>query len=440
MSSYIDSAYSIERRRLQGIVSQCEKELEDAISAVAAKKYERQSSQKKFQDNIKKGQQTHGDDKRLENMGRSSFLGELFSRCDSLERIYGEEMDAAIQIQLNEIRNHIHQRDVHEELLVIMIDRCEEELVKKTHNKSIFIDELNKENKNPDHKRRIISEGKKGMKLGNPEKKVEDSLTYDSLADEFEQRLQEVKSFASSEDRRLVQTIECEYKNQPDFAKTLYLSKALPQLEAILQKEINKKDTIKKAETKADQLMKRYEALMLLLKNEESNRITYTSNLEGISLKALELQCEELEKALVEKRKKEYMLSAVKTVMQKHGIVCCDLSKNNVPAQSYQYDENVDFSISGILQNRFVAEMKGKYFGKAPTLDDRRRSVASAKKACGFLKKIRDELEQDYGIIFDDVEIIDPSEKTITMGINNFGNCDEKAVYANEDNTMMFEE
>ena len=40
MSSYVDSKYSIERRRLQGIVFQCEKELETAINAVSEKIYE----------------------------------------------------------------------------------------------------------------------------------------------------------------------------------------------------------------------------------------------------------------------------------------------------------------------------------------------------------------------------------------------------------------
>ena len=48
MSSYVESAYSIEHRRLQEIVNQCKKELEDALGKVNEKEQEREMKKKYY--------------------------------------------------------------------------------------------------------------------------------------------------------------------------------------------------------------------------------------------------------------------------------------------------------------------------------------------------------------------------------------------------------
>lgn len=48
-------------------------------------------------------------------------------------------------------------------------------------------------------------------------------------------------------------------------------------------------------------------------------------------------------------------------------------------------------------------------------MDECRKSVRSAKRACSFLKTIREELEEEFGIVFDDMELVEPSEKSIVM-------------------------
>ena len=69
----------------------------------------------------------------------------------------------------------------------------------------------------------------------------------------------------------------------------------------------------------------------------------------------------------------------------------------------------------GLTQNKCIVEVEGKYTGSSPTLDEKRRSVTSAKKACRVFKTIYEELEREYGVVFDSISDIPPSEQTIVM-------------------------
>ena len=154
----------------------------------------------------------------------------------------------------------------------------------------------------------------------------------------------------------------------------------------------------------------KYMALQKLLAEksgakEPENETDFTA----ISVAALNLQCRKLEGQLLEIEKREYVAAALKKVMEKHNIPFFEEKKQG------QYDENLDFSVSGLTQNKCIVEVEGKYTGSSPTLDEKRRSVTSAKKACRVFKTIYEELEREYGVVFDSISDIPPSEQTIVM-------------------------
>ena len=60
-------------------------------------------------------------------------------------------------------------------------------------------------------------------------------------------------------------------------------------------------------------------------------------------------------------------------------------------------------------------EVSGVYGGEKPTLEEKRKSVASAKKFCSLIKHIEKDLREEYGILLKDDWIQEPSEESICM-------------------------
>lgn len=434
MSSYVESPYIIEHRRLQGIVIQCEKELQESLE----KMKEIRRKQDSFQKNIIEGQKRLLNNRQNEDEHKQSTSSEILERCKFIERMYTDVIDTSAQIKLDEIKVYTRYGEIDEELLMNMLNSCEEQLVKKAHdyNSANGMHEI--EDFKPENRRQMNTGGKRGVKL--KAKKYVESSTIDDTRTDFEYKMEIVKSLERYQNDPSVLLIEKEYMAQPDFAKALYACQNIAKLDSFLQEEIQKRKVSDMLKIQKEKLKNQYEALLKLTESANDDSIPEIDNLENMSIKTIESVCENLQKKLVEKRKKEYVSNAIRKVMEKHGIVCCNVDEGNAGVRNYQYDESIDFDISGVSQNRFIAEMSGKYYGKTPTIDERRKSVKSAKRACDFLKKIRDELEQEYGIIFDGAEIVEPSESNLVMKTNNSKKRREAVVYSVERKELMFSE
>lgn len=64
MSSYIESAYSIEHRRLQQIVTKCQQELNEATSRLCKRRHEIENASDVFQEHMLRGQMEQKNQKR----------------------------------------------------------------------------------------------------------------------------------------------------------------------------------------------------------------------------------------------------------------------------------------------------------------------------------------------------------------------------------------
>lgn len=69
MSSYIESAYSIEHRRLQQIVTKCQQELNEATSRLCKRRHEIENASDVFKEHMLRGQmeQKKSEEERVEH-------------------------------------------------------------------------------------------------------------------------------------------------------------------------------------------------------------------------------------------------------------------------------------------------------------------------------------------------------------------------------------
>lgn len=438
MSSYVESAFSIERRRLQGIVNQCEKELENALCKLATKKQEKEQARNIFQTNTAIGRRTQGDNRKNTDIQKSILVNNIRARCEFLQKTYFSVIDETVKRKLDEIILFATHGDVREELLMSMLSACEEQLDRRIHQDNVVADKYKVAHLASVTPATAVQDRRRGIKIGSKKQNPLEGTT--AVKEEFEQKLEIIKSFDRYKKCEELLQIEKEFITQPDFAKELYAQQNIARLDAYIQEELRKKEQASESDGHKEALKKQYEVLIGLTGSENDQSIPDVDSLDNISAKSIETYCEKLQSRLIEMRKKEYVSNAVRTVMQRHGIACCTISDNVTLPQSYQYDENIDFNISGISQNRFISEINGKFYGKTPTLDERRKSVGSAKKACEFLRAIREELAKEFGIIFDEANIIEPSEKSIVMKNISGNHFEQTARYSDREQELMLEE
>ena len=171
MSSYVESAYSIEHRRLQEIVNQCKKELEDALGKVKEKEQEREQN------------------KAAEKV---IFKNGILEKCDFIEKRYMDVLDASVKRRLDEIRVFVGSGVINEALLKNMLRSCEAQLAKKAQHTY----EISRKNEVEYHIAELPDSGKvdakKGVKLGKRSQENTEDTNTDKK--EFEQKLELVNS------------------------------------------------------------------------------------------------------------------------------------------------------------------------------------------------------------------------------------------------------
>ncbi len=429
MSSYIESAYVIENNRLKKIVMNCEQELNQAISQLKIKWSETGADRNIFQTSLyqgrsvyKKMEQDSSEKDREERENLENKTEQLYLDCRNIR-------DREILVQLEKVRQYLSDENTAVSTIETMLKQIEIQLMQKKKNVQMDV-----QKSSIGEFRRFENAGKrkKGISIyENRKKNIRDE--YVNVRVTFENKLNEAKEF--EEIKNKVSDIEQKYYEQPEFAKELYAQQVLSDLDELIQKEKISLST----ENNHMKLVLKYNALKeVLIKNRilEKNDTTEEGNIASDA--ALEFQCKKLEELFLERKSREYVISSLKKVMQKHEISF--MEESDTPGVQYsQYDENIDFNISGLTQNKFIIEVEGKYAGTGPTLNEKRKSAASAKKVCGIFKVIHEELERDYGIIFSDVNVMEPSEQTIIMKPLSEKNVENNHLINNEKKVMKCE-
>ena len=405
----MESAYTIEHRRLQTIVTKCERELNSAISLLDEKRYSLKKEQDKFQKNLQNGQAV-SQNIEAELMEQDQIVRqELRNRVEQLYLFCQECPETEMLTHIELIKEYLQDKNVKVSTIESILNQTEERIVKER------IQEKNKQNRLMEYDTysyrtfEMKPKRKKGVNLCETDKIVDKKNNSVNIKNIFEDKLDKAKKI--NQIKGEIEKIERKYYEEPEFARELYVTQKLNDLEKLIQNQQKEKASEKKS--RHEKNISKYLALKGLLAKGRSDNFNIVEEIDNISDVALELQCEKLEARFIEIKKREYVSSALKKVMEKHGIPFFD--EKHMREKYEQYDENIDFNVSGLTQNKLVVEVEGKYTGNSPTLNEKRKSVLSARKVCGIFKEIHEELKKDYGIVFDDINVIEPSEQTIIM-------------------------
>lgn len=413
MSSYVESSFSIQTRKLREIVNQCEQQLQLSVD----KLLDKQLQYKHEKDDFNKKKKTAARQQAIENEKNVSIYNEmkqkLYNKCESLLKVYKKDIDPKIEKQLQDIKNQIIEGDLKLNDIAIIIDKYERDIIEKIQNTNAMKKKILSEQHY--HAPINISEKRKGVTLDFSMNRHQKIASVDSdIVALFERKLQELKQNNDITDlqQEKIISIEKMYHSTPVFAKELFASKTVNELDE-MERTIYKKQKQKNDDEKQIKMLKlKYQALKQLLCEVPA---TYDVDLDKTSLTEINILCNKLEELYIMEQKKIYITSSIKTVLKKHNISFYEMDTDKNVTYKCIYDDNIMLKIEGLSQNQFIMEMCGTYFGEMPTIEDRRKSVSSAKKACSFLKKIRKELELDYGVIFNDIETDEPEEENIQM-------------------------
>ena len=367
MSSYVESPYRIEERRLAGIVAQCEQEVRDAMQKYETEKQQLRQSKAQAMQIIEAGKQWQTQES-VKKVDRDEKAEELWEKSSNLLE---QEQKIRLEKQI--------QEDVKEDVEIFTSGR---------------------------------EKGKKGMLLKTARKEKTDAAKIqEDICSFFVEKLQVAKQAADVETQKKLDEIEQRFLDQPDFGKELYAQQNLSVIETILQEEKNRRETEERLDEEKEQTVIRYMAL----KSVCHEKIENETELGKIPITVLKRQCEKLWEKKQDEKQRQYVLRAVATVMKRHNISFYDEKSGSTSFTGCQYDENTEFDVRGLSQQQFIVEVKGRCEGKTPTWTERKRSAASARKICRLFETIREELKQEYGIIFGQLESTEPSEASMKM-------------------------
>ena len=129
MSSYVESLFSIQTRNLRDIVNQCEQQLQLAVDKLLNK----QLQCKHEKDDFNKRMETAARQQAIEHEKNVSIYNEmkrkLYNKCESLLKVYKEDIDPKIEKQLQDIKSQIIEGDLKLNDIAIIIDKYERDII-----------------------------------------------------------------------------------------------------------------------------------------------------------------------------------------------------------------------------------------------------------------------------------------------------------------------
>lgn len=421
MSSYVTSPFVLEEQRLQGIVQQCSQDLDRALEKVLE------------QQQIMLQRQTELREKEIqyhEGINKEAFL---YSREQSIEkrkvaekRKELKETLATVQIELNAYAKSygsLESATKRQSQLMSMLEAetADLYLIEKKIQEHIKASELemgkniavlSSSNKSSDMAVSRTRRGQTGVSLkeGAEDTKVRNKKK--SPLDIFDAKLERALSSPFSGRLPELQRLKKEMDKQPDYAKLAFSIKNMKKLDALLARIAGLEKQKQSSQSQQELLVFQYKAICSLLGEEPD------VDLISDERSHLKLQQVYEEKLLFyqEKKKNEYISHAVRTVLERHGIVFYEAGDGTDMRFSL---ENAQLNVSGSDVDSLSMEVIGEYSGEAPTLDDIRKSTSTAKKFCSLLSSIESELAEEYGIVLKKVVTLPPSEEHIAMKKKN---------------------
>lgn len=419
MSSYYTSPFELERRRLAGIVSQCERDLNAAIDEVCSQRdrmqeatrqqkeadagykiaekaaerafAQQQSSQKRSLSDRKAQLQHLLDDAQLE-------IRVLEQRLGRMEEARQRQMQLGYRLQNardnfdaleGEIRTHIARMEAE-------VRRTAAEQ-NRTEYADLAVSRTTKQ-------RRAVA-----LSMNLPLQESEEKKRRPQ--DLFAARMEAVMASSCAARIPSAAALAREFAAQPEYAKIAFAVKNMQKLEELeLQVEKMEKATLQ-AEEKREHDILEYRALCKMLQIRPDEQLIRS----GKGGRRLAKLCEEMKQSYQERKKHAYVAAAVEEVMRRRGILFQDAADTAGGSVMEFSMDHASVFVSGLERERLVMEVGGVYDGEAPSLNERRQAAQTARHFCSLLAGIEEELREEFGICFGAVTSEEPSEETILM-------------------------
>lgn len=423
MSSYINSAFALEERRLQGIVNQCSQELGKAMQELESQMehMERQEREQQQRDDAYEGNQEAALQQLLQQMEREQQehrlqRNEIFGRLRAMEiqikayhRINGG-MESAMERQ-SRLQRQFEEQRMDAEILVEEIVRHGEQVMEEM--KQISEEKSAARLRDSVSAQTQFQAGKKGVSLQRKQETVTDKPGEENPLSLFVRRLQEAVHSEHAKKLPSILKLERELEEQPEYARTAFAVRNMGRLEELLAQldKIKEKNTGNKA--KWQQMARRYRAVCFMLGEEPEQRLLSDYS----HARSLQQAYRECCHRYQVKKEREYIFHAVTDVMGRHGILMTCPVTEDVERSSMEFmlDAHANLFVKGGQGKSISMEVSGVCDGRTPTLEEKRKSVASAVKFCSVIKNVERELKEEYGILFENTWTEEPSEETIHM-------------------------
>lgn len=437
MSSSLTSPYTLEERRLQGIVQQCSADLKLAMDKLTSQKkmIEQQRLQQIEKDEQYKIDLNSAEEEQLKEQEK------LKNKQKEKEKQL-REMLQKMQIELETFSEHYGNMQLaleRQNKLNYMLDHAEENMddLERKIREHIDMTETEIHEKSSEGMLKVTRLGdlslevkriNKGISLKENDIKESKDTKRESPLEIFSSKLD--RALASPYVKRIPQLelIKRNFNEQPVYAKTAFAIKNMKQLDKLIKRLSDIIQQNIKAEDAKKSLILKYEAICQMLD------ITPDEKLENVSGSALKLSqtFEQLQRLYQEKKKREYVSHAIEVVMGRHGILFQDIRSNS---ELHFSMENAELSVSGADSDYLTLEVTGQYSGDSPTMNDRRKSTATAIHFCSIMTEIVEELRQDFGIVFNNITTEEPDENRMVM--KRVGGHSNKKYHQNTKSMVM---
>ena len=333
MSSYVTSPFVLEERRLQGIVNKCNEELQCALRAVERQQEEilrKQKEQEEQDAAYHRGQQ--------EEKNRYEEEKAIQLERDRKRKIQLKEQLKNLQIELEVYQKKVPGMDgavEHYQQLLLQMEDASVSLDDLERKISDYIENVqqtvmkNAESQTEQEsllgKTSLINYGKQkkgvSLEIAEEEDKKEETLPVTDL---FQQKIDQLMAAPYGNRFSLLGKLKEEFLEQPEYAKTAYAVKNMPELDAVAKQMDAYGEREKKNQQKRQDLVNRYRAVCELLGEMPDDALIIDEK----STRILVQKYNELFELYKQKKQQAYISNAVSSVMKKHGIAFYDGSED----------------------------------------------------------------------------------------------------------------
>lgn len=419
MSSYITSPFTLEERRLRGIVSQCAEDLALALQRVAD---QQALMRQRAEEEKKRDRMYFSAQQDAEDQYQRVDLEKNVREAERKKQLKEALKNARIELAACQNGDHGMESlaDQHRQLLFRLensegnLDELEEKIGVHVRAIESKIRQLSAENYGTvfyTSDETKVKRGEKGVSLQTEEAHEKKESAGKAPLDVFIRKLNAALESPYGSRFPSLARLEKEFASQPEYARAAFAVRHMQNIDELIRQLELAADSGKMDGDQRRKAVLRYRAACDLM------GITADAQLleDERSTRKLTGLYQELIKQYEERKKHAYVSAALSDVMERHGILFQDSAVSDGGSVMHFSMEHASVDVSGTENNHLVMEVAGEYDGESPTMNERRKSVSSARHLCSLLKTIETELKEEYGIVFGTVLTESPDEETMVM-------------------------